>query len=175
MPRTSNQTVCSAGHRPMRTRPPVASCCGARRRTLPISLRVVWCPPLPPAMMYRSRRERRRRRERQSRAKMASTTGAEAPMGTTMRFRAQKYSPLMCRRDLPHFHARHRPFHQTQGRWAPTQIEGPLFELGKLGPGCNDRGEQGGRTRARPRSILGKMALHPLPVRFTCSCLRIAA
>jgi len=48
MPRTSNQTVCSVGHRPMRTRPPVASCCGARRRTLPISSRVVWCPSLPP-------------------------------------------------------------------------------------------------------------------------------
>ena len=63
-------------------------------------------------------------------------------MGTTLSCRAQKCSPLMCRRDLPHFHARHRPLHQTQGRWAPTQIEGPLFELGKLGPGCNDRGDR---------------------------------
>ena len=40
----------------------MASCCGARRRTLPISLRVVWCPPLPPAMMYRSRRAAKKAR-----------------------------------------------------------------------------------------------------------------
>ena len=69
MPRSSNQTVCSAGHRPMRTRPPVASCCGARRRTLPISMRAVWCPPLPLAMMYRSRRAAKKARTTEPRRK----------------------------------------------------------------------------------------------------------
>jgi len=46
--------------------------------------------------------------------------------------------------------SRHRPFHQTQDRWAPSQIEDPLFVTGNRGPGCNDRGEKSGRTRARP-------------------------
>ena len=69
MPRTSNQTVCSAGHRPMRTHPPVASCCGAMREALPISLRVVWRPPLPPAMMYRSRRAAKKARTTEPRQK----------------------------------------------------------------------------------------------------------
>ena len=55
---------------------------------------------------------------------------------------------------------------------APNQIEGPLFEFGKLGLGCNDKGEQSGRIRVRPRFILGKMALHSLSACFTCSCLR---
>ena len=74
---------------------------------------------------------------------------------------------LMCRRDLPHFHTRHRPLHQTQGRWAPTQIEGPLFELGKLGPGCNDRASRAAGQAAIRRQEQVKRALHPLPARFT--------
>ena len=39
------------------------------RRALPISLRAVWCPPLPPAMMYRSRRAAKKSRTTEPRQK----------------------------------------------------------------------------------------------------------
>ena len=143
-PRTSNQTVCSAGHRPMRTRPPVASCCGAMRRALPISLRAVWCPSLPPAMMYRSRRAAKKARtteplQKGSHDKCGSINGHNYELSYT---------------EMPAFDGQKRPAtfsrvshaaSQTQSRWAPRR-------RGALGPGCNDRGTQIGRTRATPQS-----------------------
>ena len=44
----------------------------------------------------------------------------------------------------------------------PTSNRGPSIRRGALEPGYNDRGTQGGRTRATPQSITGKMALRPL-------------
>ena len=160
-PRTSNQTVCSAGHRPMRTRPPVASCCGAMRRALPISLRAVWCPPLPPAMMYRSRRAAKKARtteplQKGSHDRCGSINGHNYELSYTemLAMDAQKRPATFLRAS----HAA-SPNKEQMG---PTSNRGPSIRRGALGPGCNDRGTQSGRTRATPQSIPGKMALRPL-------------
>ena len=113
-------------HRQMRTRPPVTSCCGAMRRALPIPLRGVWCPPLSPVMMYRSRRAAKKARMTESLQKGNHDRFGSINGHNYEPCRTQKCLPLMGRRDLLYFRTRHMTLHQTQTRWAQRRIEDPL-------------------------------------------------
>jgi len=131
------------------------------RWALSISLRTVWCPPLPPVMMYRSRRAAKKARtteplQKGSHDRCGSINGHNYELSYTE-------MPALDgqKRPVTFSRASHAASPNTE-KMGPASNRGPSIPRGALGPRYNDRGTQSGRTRATPQSIPGKMALRPL-------------
>jgi len=125
------------------------------RQALPISLRAVWRPPLPPAM--RSRRAAKKARTTEPRKE-----GIHNRCGSINGHICELSYTEMLALDAQKRPAKFSTAPPNTEQMGPTSNRGPSIRRGALGPGCNDMGTQSSRTRATPQSAPGKMALRPL-------------